>query len=163
MEIFFLTFVTGLFFIFSSKSVHAEEYTPVSESNAEALRILEEYGALENCRFPLENITYEKPVLIPLRRATYRRYKIDERKIVYGIDQVKCLATAPVGFTWYENGIPVKALAIYGSYFYFSPDIIRASGARVKDNGRYWSYFTIDNTNWGFWATASNVNDLILS
>lgn len=136
------------------------------EENKKAIEILKETGELESIKFPLEKLTTEIPVQsisdFSKLRISYKTYRISESKRFYNIMQIRCNELAPVGFDWYDNGIPLSVVNSLGNNlfnFYNKEMSIADSGVGVYDQGYYWRKF--NTASGSFWASVWNFGNLV--
>lgn len=93
-----------------------------------------------------------------------KRYNANYQTYAYGMYQVGSRTLAPIGFKWYENGIPMNAvnysLGLSQASFTFKADKVWDMGKpRIYDQGYYYKQF---GTPWGtFYAKASNIRELV--
>ena len=162
-----LLFVSVLFFSFivPEKVFANEEYTSNTEANRKAVELLRELDEVEKCPFPLENLTTEAPIsdfkISP--RLTFPGVvswrRINQRATVYGINQIYSRELAPVGFNWYDNGIPTSCVRISYDMFSFVSGRVWDSGFGAWDQGKYWRNFSTSQGS--FWANVGSLNQLL--
>lgn len=169
-KIVFLSLMIFGFIVTNNEEVEASAYVGNTDeiqidhdANKEAIRILKNNGDIENAPVSLDKLTTETPVqslnISRMSRAALQMYTTNEGKNIYGIYQFRCNKLAPVGFNWYQNGIPAYATQqVSASRFVFKTANVWDTGVGAYDKGYYWRNF---GTPWGsFWASVWNLNDL---
>ncbi|KRN57529.1 lytic exoenzyme target recognition domain-containing protein [Carnobacterium divergens] len=136
-------------------------FIPSAESNMEAINIVTKDGNSENIPFPLENLTTEQPNQSNriATRAALKVYRANDYKEMYGFYQWRINELVPVGFNWYDNGIPSSVTKGFGQALTFNSGKITDTGAGAWQYGYYWRQFsTAQGT---FWASVWDKNDLL--
>lgn len=149
------------------------------EANEEAITILEETDGLEDCPFPLEKLTTDEPSqknqlgITPYAVKSYRVNASGTTQVyivpnaVSGQSAVRINELVPVGFDWYQNGIPsVSAISAGYGLVYFNGAWIDDSGIGAYDMGYYWRRLRFYKPgNWGYlkdvWLSVWDKNDLL--
>ncbi|MGC6769957.1 hypothetical protein ACYSNR_12080 [Enterococcus sp. LJL128] len=143
------------------------------EDNIEAIARLKELDGLESCPIPLENLTTRQPAdlssqtLSPLLRNPSNRkiFRYDAYSYVYNIWQFYSPELAPVGFNWFDNGIPYTAVSTdYIKNGFRFTNNVWDSGVGGWDLGRYWRNFSTryhDGQILTFWARVDNLYQLL--
>lgn len=136
-------------------------FIPDPEANEKAIQLATKDEDATSIPVPLENLTTEQPPQAKqlTARAALQKYRGNEYKEIYGIYQWRINELAPVGFAWYENGIPSSVTKGLGSSLTFNSSKISDTGVGGWQYGYYWRKFsTAQGT---FWASAWNKSDLL--
>jgi len=87
-------------------------------------------------------------------------YSINAIETHFGIRQIRCNYLAPVGFNWWDSGIPTDVVNISGSTFSFKPGRVAFTGTTVVDYGRVYGRFSARLNNGNtvyFWAVRNRM------
>lgn len=153
----------------------ADTFVVDEKANQEAIKIVKEFGELENCPVPLENLTtqktsgeieYIKKSKGIQDRASRKIYNIDKLWLhafinnVWAGDTIQCNELVPTGYNHAENGIFFSwvetGVSSSSAKFMFIPAFTEDTGVGgYGTGGWYWREFRIYKT--GDYGNSDNV------
>lgn len=138
-----------------------KNFSPTPEANAEAIRIVQENGGLKNSPIPIENLTVEQPKQFNngIARKSLQVYRANGYTEIFNMYQWRINELAPVGFTWYENGIPEYVTKGFGQALTFNSARITDTNVGGWQYGYYWRQFSCAKGT--FWVSVWDKNDLL--